>query len=291
MFLKGFAGNELHFAKTGKGQQTAQFPWLTSDFGDLGNSPYGNKVPGFMLGAPWSDDFGNIFILKIMRGNGTDTALVVGNTTHWYVGDSSNVLNAKTTDTATGASTTTVITLTTGTQIVGELAAGGAWVYDEVIARTGTPTTDGLKPIKANTANTVTVSNAGDTKYSNRAADPDAYATAPANTDALTFIRPYQTTKFLSGNATTAMCAGVAVSAVAQNDWHYEQVAGLAMVLGVGNVTALVMNAPAVPSASANGVVIGAAAVAANQVGIAAAAKATASGLVPVWLTTPLLAC
>jgi hypothetical protein len=290
MFLKNLTDSNLHFTKTGKGQQTAQFPWLTSDFGDLGNSPYGNKVPGFMLGAPWGDDFGNIFILKILRGNATDTTLAVGHTTQWYVGDSSNVLNAKTTDTATGASTKNVITLTTGTQIVGELAAGNAWVYDEVIARTGTPLTDGLKLIKANTASTVTVANI-DTKYSNQQADPDAYATAPANTDALTFIRPYQTQRFPTGAAATGMCAGVAVSAVAQNDWHYEQVAGLAMVVAVGSVTALVMNAPAVPSAAASGTVIGAAAVAANQVGVAAAAKATASGLVPVWLTTPLIAC
>ena len=289
MFNKNFVNNNFHFAKTGKGQQVAQFPWISSDFGDLGNSPYGNKVPGFMLGAPWGDDFGNIFILKILRGNGTDTTLAVGHTTQWYVGDSSNVSNAKTTDTATGASTTRVITLTTGTQIVGELAAGGAWVYDEVIARTGTPATDGLKLIKANTANTVTVSNL-DTKYSNSQADPDAYTTAPANTDALTFIRPYQTQRFPSGAAATGMVAGVAVSAVARDDWHYEQVSGLAMVVSVGAVTALVINAPAVPSAAANGTVIGAAAVAANQVGICAAAKATATGLSPVWLTTPLLA-
>jgi hypothetical protein len=83
------------------------------------------------------------------------------------------------------------------------------------------------------------------------------------------------------------MVCGVAVSAVAQNSWCFQQFTGLALVQAVGSVTALVVNAPAVPSAAAAGTVIGAAAVAANQVGICAAAKATAAGLAPVWLTTP----
>lgn len=281
MFQKGDFALQ-HFVKTGAGQQTAQFPWITSDFGDLNNSPYGNKVPGFQLGMPWSDQFGNLFILKVQRA----ATLAVGNTTQWYVLD---IGGGHGTDTATGASTTTVITLTTGGLTAGELVSNGAFIYDEVLARTGTPTTDGLKYVKANTASTVTIANV-DTKYSNRQNDPDAYATAPANTDALTFIRPYQTQIFPTANAATGFVCGVAVSAVAKDSWHFEQIGGLAMVAAVGTVTALVVNAPAVPSAAAAGTVIGAAAVAANQVGICAAAKATAAGLAPVWLTTPILA-
>jgi ElaB/YqjD/DUF883 family membrane-anchored ribosome-binding protein len=281
MFQKGF--NSLqHFAKNSAGQQGPTFPWITSDFGDLNNSPYGNKVPGFQLGYPWFDQFGNTFVLKIQRA----ATLAVGNTTQWGTTDQGG---GHVTDTATGASTTTVITLTTGGLTA--QAEVNNFVYDEVLSRTGTPKTDGLKLIKANTASTLTISNASDTKYSNRQNDPDAYATAPANTDALTIIRPYQTIIFPTAAASTGFVAGVAVSAVAQDSWCFQQVAGLAMVQAVGSVTNLVINAPAVPSAAAAGTVIGAAAVAANQVGISAAASATAAHLHPVWLTTVLTAC
>lgn len=279
MFVKGPYSLQ-HFAKTGKGQSVALFPWISSDFGNLSNSPYGNTAVGNQLAFPWFDDFGNCFTLKIQRA----AALTVGQTTQWYPLDSGG---GHGTDTATGASTTTVITLTTGGLLTGETVANGAFVYDEVLARTGTPLTDGLKFIKAQpAANQVTVSVASDTKYSNALADPDAYATAPANTDALTFIRPYQTQVFPTAAASTGMCAGIAVSAVTQNSWYFAQVGGLAMVSAVGSVTALVQNAPAVPSGALAGAVIGAAAVAANQVGVCAAAKATAVGLAPVWLTT-----
>jgi hypothetical protein len=282
MFQKGF--NSLqHFVKTGQGQQVATFPWITSDFGDLNNSPFGNKVPGFQLGFPWFDAFGNSFTLKVQRA----APLAVGNTAQWYTLDTGA---AHGTDTATGASTVRIITLTTGGLTAQELVGNGAFIYDEVIARTGTPTTDGLKLVKANTASTVTISNI-DTRVSNNQNDADAYATAPANTDALTFIRPYQTQIFPTANATTGMVCGIAVSAVAQNSWHFEQVAGLAMVLAVGSVTALVQNAPCVPSGAAAGTVIGSAATSASAVGICAAAKATASGLVPIWLTNVLTAC
>src|ERR1700690_994528 len=267
MFVKGPYSLQ-HFVKASKGQQSATFPWITSDFGDLANSPYGNKVPGFQLGFPWFDDFGNCFTLKIQRAG----ALAVGNTTQWATTDPGG---GHVTDTATGASTVTVITLTTGGLTVGELASPQGFVYDEVISRTGTPTTDGLKIVKANTASTITVSNV-DTKISNRQNDQDAYPPAPANADALTFIRPYGTIIFPTGAASTGMVAGIAVSAVAQNSWCFQQVAGLALVLGVGTGTNLVINAPAVPSGAAAGTVIGAAAVAANQVGISAAASATA---------------
>lgn len=266
-----------HFVKTGKGQQVATFPWISSDFGDLNNSPYGNKVPGFQLGFPWFDDFGNCFTLKLNRA----AALTVGQNTIWYTLDAGG---GHGTDTATGASTKSIITLTTGGLTVGELVTSGAWVYDEVLARTGTPLTDGLKLVKAQTAaNLVTVANI-DTKVSNLQADADAYATAPANTDALTFIRPYQVTVFPTAGAAISYSSGIAVSAVAQNSWCFVQVAGLAMCVGVGSVTALVQGSPAVASAALAGGLIGAAAVAANQVGVSAAAKATAVGLTPVWL-------
>ena len=282
MFTKGPYAL-THWTKTGQGQQVATFPWISSDFGDLANSPYGNNLPGNMLAFPWFDAFGNSFTVKRQRA----AALVVGNTTQWYSLDAGG---GHGTDTATGASTTRIITLTTGGLTVGELPQSGAWVYDEVLARTGTPTTDGLKLVKAQTAaNLVTISNI-DTKVSNLQADADAYATAPANTDALTLIRPYQTAVFPTAAAATGMVAGIAVSAVAQNSWCFQQIDGLAMVLAVGSVTALVQNAPAVPSGAAAGTVIGAAAVAANQVGVCAAAKATASGLAPVWLTNVMAA-
>ena len=124
-----------------------------------------------------------------------------------------------------------------------------------------------------------------DTKVSNRQQDADAYATAPANADALTFIRPYQTAIFPTAGATSGFVTGIAVSAVAQNSWHFEQISGLAMVLSVGTGTALAQGGAAVPSGATAGPVIGNAGTPGNTVGVSAVVKASASGLSPVWLT------
>src|ERR1019366_9138240 len=169
-----------HWTKTSLAQQNATFPWITSDFGDLANSPYGNIVPGSMLAFPWFDQFGNSFTLKRAR----NSALAVGNTTQWCTTDAGG---GHVTDTVSNALTTTkVVSLTTGGLTAG--AEVGNFLYDEVESRTGTPLTDGLKLIKANTASLLTIS-VTDTKVSNLQADADAYATAPVNPDALTIIR------------------------------------------------------------------------------------------------------
>ena len=262
-----------HFAKTGRNQQVATIPWLSSDFQDLGTT----SPIKWQLAMPWYDDFGNEFIVKIVRGG----AVALGNTLTW---------NLPGTDTAAASSTTRIVNLTTGGLTAGAetfgLGYAANFLYDRNLAVSGTPTTDGLKVIKGNAAGTITVSLL-DTKYANNQADQDAYATAPATNDVLAIIRPYEVAIAPSASAATLFCAGVATGAILQNHWGFTQVGGLALTVAVGSVTALVAGAPAVPSGAANGTVIGAAAASANAVGMSAVAYNAASGLCPVWLVSP----
>jgi hypothetical protein len=266
--------DSLHFAKTGKGQQTAQIPWITTDFADLANSPYGNKVPGFQLGLPWTDDFGNTFSLYISNGT-----LAFGNTCQWATPQATTQNGAGTVTTLTP---TAAVTPKTPTDV-------GNFVYDATL----TLDTDRLKQIKGQISPTsIQIALTADTKHANFGSgivpwtDPDAYSVAPANADALTFIRPWERMVFPLGAATTGQVSGIALSTTADKDWHFEQVTGLAMVNSKGDVTPLVANAPAVPDGVNNGNVKGAAAVAANQVGVCTAAYSAAVGKSsPIWLT------
>ena len=263
--------DKLHNAKTGLGQQSSTIPWMSSTFADQGTTAA--PVPGSFgvpngLGQFWYDQFGNIFMLKHAAA-----AFTLGQVAQW---------NAPGTDTVSSA-TVRVITLTTGNLTAG--AEVGNLVYDANIGASGTPKTDSLKYIKANTATTLTVSLIDD-RVSNLQNDADAYTTAPAASDALTIIRPYDVVPLALANATTALPVGVAVSAITSGDYGMFQIGGLALVQSKGDVTALVAGAPVVPNgATLVGGVKGSAAQSAAQVGIATAAYAGASGVSPIWLT------
>ncbi len=256
----------LHFAKTGINQQVATFPWLSSDFSDVlsvsklgvGFGPYGQ---------PWYDNFGNTFCLSLSSG-----VLAFGNLLQW---------NVQAATTQNGAGTTRSITPTAA---VTPLAPNdvGHFVYDATLALD----TDRLKIIKQQATTTSLFISLLDPKYSNLQADQDAYSVAPANADALTFIRPEEMKVFPTAAATTGLASGVALGTTANADPFFRQIGGLAMVNATGNVTALVANAPCVPSAVTAGNVIGSAAQSAAQVGICAAGYAAVVGKsAPVWLT------
>ena len=265
--------DSLAFAKKGQPQQVATFPWISNDFQDLANSPYGNKIPGFNLGLPWSDQFGNTFALFISNG-----ALAFGNCCQWATPQAT---------TQSGAGTTT--TLTTAAAVTPKTPNDvGNFVYDATL----TLDTDRLKLIKGQVGTTTIQIALTSTKTGNFGpgtvpwTDPDAYSVAPANADALTFIRPWERMVFPIAAATTGQVSGIALGTTADKDWHFEQMTGLAMVNSKGDVTALVANAPAVPDGVTPGSVKGAAAVAANQVGVCTAAYAAATGKSsPIWLT------
>jgi hypothetical protein len=257
----------LHFAKTGINQQVATIPWLSSDFSDVvAFQLSGAKLGlGFNLGQPWFDNFGNTFQLKIAQG-----ALAFGNCTQW---------NVPLATAENGAGTTRTFIPTAALKAAG--LEKGNFVYDFTMSLD----TDRLKLIKDNPTTLLGVISLLDTKYANLQADQDAYSVAPVNADALTIIRPYDTIVFPTANATTGSVAGIALGTVASADPHFEQTAGLAMVNSKGDVTALVAQAPAVPDGVTAGSVKGAAAATANQVGVACAAYAAATGKSsPIWL-------
>lgn len=256
----------LHFAKTGINQQVATIPWLSSDFADvlsvskqgLGFGPYGQ---------PWFDSFGNTFSLGISSG-----VVAFGNTLQW--------LGVQAT-TQNGAGTTRSITPTAAVTPKSPNDVGN-FVYDATL----TLDTDRLKLIKAQATTTSLQISLLDPKFSNLQADPDAYSVAPANADALTFLRPYEFGIFPTAAATTGLVSGIALSTTVDKDPFFRQTGGLAMVNSAGNVTALVANAPCVPDGVTAGHVKGSAATSASQVGVCGAAYTAASGKSsPVWLT------
>lgn len=256
----------LHAIKTGKGQQVSTIPWLSSDFSDLGTTPI-LPPKSLNLAQPWFDDFGNIFLAKK-----ASSAFVVGNVASWP---------AAATSTVTGAGTTTqkVVWAAGGLTANAEI---GNFLAELVILATGI--TDGLKLIKANTATVIVVS-LTDTKVSNLQPDADAYITAPANGDAVSIIRPYNAVIFPAANAAIDNAIGIALGTITSGDIAMFQVGGLALVSGKGNVTAWAANAPVVPDGTTAGLAKGAAAAAANAIGLATQAFAGATGLGAVFLT------
>ncbi len=269
----------LHYPKTGKGQQVSIFPWISTDFTNF-TSPELLQTPG-QLTTVWFDDFGNSFTLRRVGIGGW----AQGDNTTWS-GATGQTPNSPFFLDSVASATVRVITTTAVAYVPSGEAAGpannwGSWVFDDTL--TAVPN-DRLKLIKANSASTLTVSNI-DTRISNQQNDPDAYVTAPAGADAITVIRPYVATKCATAAATTSLSSGVAVQAGTAGNWGFVQVDGLAMISGKGDVVAIVAGAPVVPDGVTAGFVKGAAAVAANMLGTAAAAHTAASGLVPVWLS------
>jgi hypothetical protein len=264
----------LHFAKTGQGQQVATFPWLSSDFNDV--VAVAKQGVGFgPYGQPWFDQFGNTFSLGISAG-----VLAFGNVLTWG-GSTGGAVGGYQATTQNGAGTIRSITPTAAVTPKSPTDVGN-WVYDATL----TLDTDRLKLIKSQASTTSLFISLLDPKFSNLQADPDAYSVAPANTDALNFIRPYEFTKLLLADLAKCMPVGIALGTTADKDPFFRQTGGLAMVNAAGNVTALVASQPAVPDGVTDGHVKGSATSAMNQVGIAAAAYSAAAGKsAPVFLT------
>ena len=267
-----------NYGKTGSGQQVAQFPWLSSDFQDVGTS-----AVGFALGSSWFDVFGNEFKLKF---NTAATALNFGDLLIWEtVAADADTVNAA------PAPTVRIFGLAAGFGGVAGALKGG-WVYNAVKGASGVTLTtgqDSLKPIKDNTATgagqLITVS-VLDTKVSNLQNDADAYNAVPVAAQAVTMIAPYRVTVFPTAANTVSHAVGVSTGAVVASHYTFTQVGGLALVAATGGGTALVKGAACVPSGVTAGNVIGAAAPAANSPGICCAAyTAAVGGVAPIWLT------
>ena len=277
MFNKGNNNLITHVTKTSQAQQNAQIPWITTDFSSFATSEtYGSQN----LGSTWFDAYGNVFTLKAARAS----ALGLGDLVMYVDPVSGN----KGADTVASA-TVTAVTLTTGTLTAGREI--GNILYDQLMAKTGSPKTDSLKFIKANTTSVLTVSKP-DTRYGNNVNDPDAYATAPAGADVTNIIRPYDVLLFPTANATLNIAGGVAAQAITQDTYGFIQVGGLALTKWDG-VAACVVSQCAIPSAATAGQIkTGSTTWLAYAVGMFAAPNAstgTAGTIVPVWLSSALM--
>jgi hypothetical protein len=269
---------QLHYPKTGKGQQVSIFPWISTDFTNF-TSPELLQTPG-QLTTVWYDDFGNSFTLRKVGIGGW----AQGDVTTWSGTTGQTTNSPFFADTVASATvrviTTTAVAYTPSGEAAGPANNYGSWVFDDTLVAVPN---DRLKLIKANSASTLTVANI-DTRVSNLQNDADAYTTAPAAADAITVIRPYVAVKFPIANATTALPTGISVQAGTAGNWGFVQVDGLAMVSCAGNATAIVAGGPIVPDGVTAGFGKGAAAVAANMIGTSAAAHTAATGLCPVFL-------
>ena len=154
--------------------------------------------------------------------------------------------------TSTAAVTTNISNATAGTN--GEV---DNWLFGNI---TGAALPQ-LRRIKANTSaatGNFTVSQM-DWMRPNSPNDADVLDTTPTNADPVCVIRPYNV---IVCTATTVPI-GVALGTVTSGNYTIIQVGGLATLSAVGNVTALVVNQPAVPAAA--GQIAGSAAAAANM--------------------------
>lgn len=266
-----------NYAKTGRGQQVATFPWLSVDFETLGTS-----AVGFALGSTWYDEFGNEF--KVYQ-NSAAGALAFGNLVTWES-------IAADTDAVAAAPAPTIRAF--GLVAGAEGAAGalvGSYIYNATKGAAGGATgADSLKYVKANAGTgagqLITVSLL-DTKRSNLQADADAYLAVPVAGQVTEMIVPYKTCIMPTALAAVGRANGVAQGAVVASAFYMAQVGGLALVTATGGVTPLVRNQHTQNSGVTAGNVIGpAAAVTANSPGISCAAYAAAvGGVAPLWLT------
>lgn len=267
------------YIKSGKGQQVATIPWISSDFAAPTSVSLGSLPSGFGLGQFWYDEFGNTFVCRQAKNS---TAFTIGQVAQ---------MDVAAVDTVAASTTTRVVNLVTGGLTAN--AERGNFLLDKQIGNgtTGATKTDCLKVIKENTASSLTVSYNIDTQHGTKQIDADAYVTAPSSAvpDNLTIIRPNRVKPF-DHTQLVEIPTGIAVSAIASattGNFGVFQVGGLAIVAAKGDVTALAPDAPAVPDGTTDGVVKGAAALAYGQVGISQGVFAAASGLTAVMLTLP----
>lgn len=165
----------------------------------------------------------------------------------------SYALPAASTVTSSGSTTQSIITGGGGLTVNAE---AGNFLY---VRNT---TTDGggavIKKILSNTATAVTISGKDPNSPAGNA-DVEALTLAATNADVTDIIRPWHVRQ---GTA-TAVPIGVTLGAVTSGNYTIIQVAGLTMVKGLGQTTAvLVAGTPAVPAAA--GVITGSVSAAAN---------------------------
>lgn len=252
----------LSYAKTNLQQQGITIPWLSTDFATVGTS-----AVGWDLTQPWYDGFGNWFSLKRMRGS----ALAAGQVVEW---------NPPGTDTALTGSTKYVVLLTTGALTAD--AEIGNFVFNATLAQT-LSNQDALKIIKDNAVASLTVSEI-DNKRTNLLRDADAYVTAPANTEALSIIRPHEMRLFPTADAAFGNPIGVGIGAIADASWGFVQIGGLALIRAVASPAAT-PNKPAIPSGATAGSVVSSATPVGNQLGtFAVTYNVAAAAYLPVWL-------
>lgn len=198
-------------------------PWYNAAAIDVASLPAGVQLGEtfWVKGSPRSGA-GNAFMwVKATAG------LTVGQLVAWA---------APGTDTALTGSTTSVLNLTTGNLTVN--AEVDNFVFVDA-------TNKDLRRIKANTASTITVA-LTDPYVASNPKDADVFTAAPANTNPVVIIRPWNVRV-----CTAALQpVGVALGTVTSGNYTVVQLAGVALVSAIGNGTALVSGVPAIPANS-----------------------------------------
>jgi len=198
-------------------------PWYNAAAYNVASLPAGVQLGEtfWVKGSPRSGA-GNAFMwVKATVG------LTVGQLVAW---------DAPGTDTALTGSTTSVLNLTTGNLTVN--AEVDNFVFVDA-------TNKDLRRIKANTASTITVA-LNDPYVASNPKDADVFTAAPANTNPVVIIRPWNVRVCTA----SLQPVGVALGTVTQNYYTVVQLAGVAMVSAIGNGTALVSGVPAIPAAA-----------------------------------------
>ena len=223
----------ISFASTNALEQGPVHPWYSSTY--LNSQTLPIIAPNLALGGIWElegefkNGGGNAFMLV---KNNASSPLALGDVVSWAT---------PTADTAAAGSTAAVINLTTGGLTAG--AEVGNLVYCQPTG--GTPW---LRVIKANTANSLTISKT-DYTIATKPFDPDALATAdiPTATDPVVIYRPYQVQKATS----TTPAVGVSLGTVTANYYTIIQVAGVGLIKSTNSGAALAVNVPAIGSGTA----------------------------------------
>jgi hypothetical protein len=220
-------------------------PWYTSPYIDMSETTL--RQLGLRLGDTfWLDGLqeasgGNCF--KVVKA---DAALSIG-----------QLVSAATPATSTVGAAAPVPSTASINWVAGGLTVNAEvdnyiWTTTAASAAVGN-----LRRIKANTATAITVA-LPDQLRPNLPTDHDVFPFVPVAGDVAAIIRPHHVIVCTA----SLNPVGVALGTVTQYNYTLIQVAGLALVLSKGDVTATVVNVPAVPGAA--GVVSGSAAAAAN---------------------------
>lgn len=224
-------------------EQLAIWPWYSSTYYNSVGIPNGGA-----LGAQWALT-GDI---KVGGGNSfmlvkADAALTKGQLVSWAIPTVGG--------TVTGASTTSVLTITGGGLVAQAHVGKLLWLNNTTGGANAT-----LKRVRSNTTTTITIAEV-DPYVASKPFDADVLAVAPTNADLYTMVDPYH----VIVNTATTIPIGVALGTVTQDYYTIIQTSGIGIFSAVGNGTALVVNQPAVGGAA--GVILGSGATAGGYMG------------------------